>query len=227
MLNQENLLKDGWLRLPDFKLSESERSELLSEILSNEVAKIYTESTKAHDHFINMKGINTLLAPRLFKIANKMGYNVEPDDTYFITRVVNPDDPHEFFKAHFDSHLFTLVTPINIPNNKDGDKGNGELIVFPKIRNEPKSELLNVLQKIFFKSFANKKGINILSKRKKNLKFDFKDNIPILFLGRTTFHFNLPVINKTGQKRVTLLTHFYDPSPKFGVGSVLRKIRNR
>lgn len=227
MLNQENLLKEGWLKLPDFKLSESERDELLSEILSNEVDKIYTESTKAHDNFIKMKGINTLLAPRLLKIAKKMGYKVKSDDTYFITRVVNPDDPYEFFKAHFDSHLFTLVTPINIPNNKDGNEGNGELIVFPKIRSEPKNELLNVLQKFFFKLLANEKGINFLSKRKKNLKFNFKDNVPILFLGRTTFHFNLPVVNKSGEKRVTLLTHFYDPSPKFGVGSILRKIRNR
>lgn len=226
-IESEKLLTNGWVKVPDLALSDMERISLLDEILMTESKKIYSEMTDAHKAFLDIKNINKDLTPYLFNLAKNMGYKVKSDDMYCVTRVVDPNDSYESFKAHFDSHLFTLVTPINIPRNEDSDKGNGELIAFPKLRSEPRIEIINIIMKAFFKLFANEKGINYLKKNKTNNKFDFKDNNPILFLGRSTLHFNLPVQNQRGEKRVTLLTHFFDPSPKFGIGSILRKVRSR
>ena len=56
-----------------------------------------------------------------------------------------------------NSHLFTLVTPVVIPKLKEPESG--QLIVFPKIRNEPTSELSNFLGKLKFKIlYASKRG---------------------------------------------------------------------
>jgi len=55
----------------------------------------------------------------------------------------------------------------------------------------------------------------------------FQDFRPLLFLGRQTFHGNMPVDVSFAGGRLTLLTHFFDPSPPWGVGGILRKIRAR
>lgn len=225
-INKNDLYNNGWIKIPDLILSDDERKFLYKKILETNTNKIYSESTSAHNDFIEMKSIESTFLPVLHKLAIEKGFDIDINDTYYVTRVVNPNEPHEFYKAHFDSHLFTLVTPINIPNTNE-EEGNGELVIFPKIRKEPKFEIINIFQKIIYKSFANERGIKYLSKKNKNLIFDFKDNMPVLFLGRTTLHFNLPVENKSGQKRVTLLTHFFDPSSKLGIGPFLRKLRNR
>tara|TARA_B100001057_G_scaffold501183_1_gene621635 strand:+ start:4997 stop:5692 length:696 start_codon:yes stop_codon:yes gene_type:complete len=226
-IDTDLLLSKGFVKVPTLTLSDNERKDLLYNILNSKSNKIYLEMTDAHKQFLDMKNINKSLTPFLSNLAKKMGFLVNDKDIYCVTRVVNPNDPHESFKAHFDSHLFTLVTPIRIPRNENCDEGNGELIAFPKLRSEPKLELFNIMQKAFYKLFANERGINYLSRNKDNYIFNFKDNNPVLFLGRTTLHFNLPVENKNGDKRVTLLTHFFDPSPKIGIGSILRKLRRR
>ena len=56
---------------------------------------------------------------------------------------------------------------------------------------------------------------------------DFRDYQPLLFIGNTTLHTNYPVSNNCSSYRLTLLAHFFDPSPKYGVGGLLRLIRNR
>ena len=55
----------------------------------------------------------------------------------------------------------------------------------------------------------------------------FKDYQPLLFIGNTTLHTNYPVSTCSSSYRLTLLAHFFDPSPKYGVGGLLRLIRNR
>ena len=55
----------------------------------------------------------------------------------------------------------------------------------------------------------------------------FDDYRPLLFLGNTFFHTNKPVDEDASSYRLTLLTHFYDPSPKYGVGNILRILRSR
>ena len=46
----------------------------------------------------------------------------------------------KIFRAHFDSHLFTLVLPLKIPLSQDLGKS-GELVYFPNIRVAPKNEI--------------------------------------------------------------------------------------
>ena len=51
---------------------------------------------------------------------------------------------------------------------------------------------------------------------------DFRDYQPLLFIGNTPLHTNYPVSNNCSSYRLTLMAHFFDPSPKYGVGGLLR-----
>ena len=125
----------------------------------------------------------------------------------------------------FDSHLFTLVTPVVIP--KANDSESGQLILFPKIRKEPKLEILNILGKLRYKIFyGNKKGFDNLISKNKHVELDFTNLNPVLFLGRQSFHGNRSFAKLPDGIRITLLTHFFDPNSK-GIGNILRKLRNR
>ena len=64
-------------------------------------------------------------------------------------------------------------------------------------------------------------------KLKEYNEFDFADNIPVLFLGRVTLHGNRGFKEEMENYRITLLTHFFDPSPKYGIGNILRLLRSR
>ena len=57
-------------------------------------------------------------------------------------------------------------------------------------------------------------------------EFNFNNLNPILFLGRQSFHGNRSFAKVPDGIRITLLTHFFDPSSG-GIGALLRKIRNR
>ena len=119
-----------------------------------------------------------------------------------------------------------MVLPIKIPKT-DENETNGELIYFSKIRKMPSNELSNFLSKLFFKKYASKKGIETLSNKKKNKIDNFIDYKPLLFLGKTTLHTNYPVSIACSSYRLTLLAHFFDDSPKYGVGNMLRLLRRR
>ena len=59
-----------------------------------------------------------------------------------------------------------------MPDSKSTESG--QLIVFPKIRKEPTSELSNILGKLKYFSCINEKGFKNLLKTKKFVEFDFK-----------------------------------------------------
>ena len=56
---------------------------------------------------------------------------------------------------------------------------------------------------------------------------DFSNYKPLLFVGMKTYHANLAVNQILKNERFTLLSHFFDPSPSWGIGNILRTIRNR
>ena len=171
--------------------------------------------------------IEQILAPRLLAIARKqMGYKGDISNQYHIARRIGPGDYSEAYRAHFDSHLFTLVLPIKIPTSASGGAV-GDLIYFPKARNSPKSEFENFFGKVAHKKFGSEPGITKFAKGHKMETDDFKDNQPLLFVGNTTLHANRQVSVDCMGDRLTLLAHFFDPSPKYGVGEILRVIRNR
>ena len=145
---------------------------------------------------------------------------------YHIARRVDPGNSKEMYRAHFDSHLFTIVLPIKIPEAQNGGSI-GDLIYFPNARKTPRNEISNAFGKALHKRFASKDGIEVFAKSHSKIVDDFLDYSPLLFVGNTTLHTNKQVSQDCSSYRLTLLAHFFDPSPKYGVGGILRMLRNR
>ena len=131
------------------------------------------------------------------------------------------------YRAHFDSHIFTLVIPICIPEVKKINESIGELIYFPNMRVFPKNEFVDFVGKLRTKQYSSESGMKKLGKKKKMNINSFRDYEPLLFLGNTVFHANKPISPNADFHRLTLLAHYFDPFPKYSVGSLLRKIRFR
>lgn len=221
----EKLIRYGSVKLPTLK-----EIDLISfgKKISNELGKLtFKELSATHKSFLDYLEVNKYLAPRLYQLAIKnYDFKGEITDQYHIARKVVPGDSKEQFRAHFDSHLFTIVFPIQIPL-ADKNTDVGQLIYFSNIRNQPKNELSNFSTKLYFKRYASKKGIEKLSNNHKMDLENFEDYQPILFLGNTTLHTNYPVSSNCSEPRITLLAHYFDKSSKYGIGNLLRIFRNR
>ena len=219
----EKLIDVGYVKLPS--LSEYDLDFLASDI-SNEMGTLtFKELGLNHKKFLDEFKFDKYLTPKLHKIAKEaFNYKGDLSNQYHIARKVEPGNSKEMFRAHFDSHLFTMVLPIKIPEtNKEG--ATGDLIYFPSARKAPSNEITNFIGKAYYKKYASKEGMEKFSSTKKI--DNFKDYQPLLFIGNTTLHTNYPVSLNCSSFRLTLLAHFFDPSPKYGVGSLLRFIRNR
>jgi hypothetical protein len=119
-----------------------------------------------------------------------------------------------------------MVLPIKIPEVTDNGSF-GELIYFPRARKSPTNELSNFFGKAYFKRFASEAGINKLCEHKVMICESFRNYEPLLFLGNSTLHTNKQVSSHCSDYRMTLLAHFFDPSPKYGVGNIMRLLRKR
>jgi len=224
-LRLEKLIKEGHVKLPSlafFNLST------ISENINKEMnGKTFSELCKSHKAFLKELDLEKYLTPKLYEIASKLfDYKGELSNQYHIARCVEPGNIKEHFRAHFDSHLFTLVLPLKIPLAQKGGTI-GDLIYFPNARGRPKNELSNLLGKITYKKYASKKGLDFLALNHEKIIDDFQDYCPLLFMGNTTLHTNMQVSPDCSSYRLTLLAHFFDPSPKYGVGSLLRSLRSR
>ena len=221
----DKLIRCGFVKLPSLK-----EIDLMSigKKISNELGKLtFKELSVTHKSFLDYLEVNKYLTPKLYQLAiRNYNFNGEIADQYHVARKVVPGDSKEQFRGHFDSHLFTIVFPIRIPHAvKNLDIG--QLVYFSNIRNHPKNELSNFISKLYFKRYASKKGIEKLSHNYKMGLENFEDYQPILFLGNTTFHTNYPVSLNCSEPRITLLAHYFDKSPKYGIGKILRILRNR
>ena len=221
----DDLILNGFVKLPSIEPFEL---DIIADGISSEMkGATFSELCSSHQLFLNRLGIDEILAPKLYSLAkNKLNYKGKIANQYHVARKVDPGNSKEMYRAHFDSHLFTIVFPIKIPKSADGGSA-GDLIYFPKARNSPKNELTNFLAKAFYKRFASKKGIDKLSKKQNKIIDNFSDLQPLLFIGNTTLHTNKKVAEDCSSYRLTLLAHFFDPSPKYGIGGILRKIRSR
>ena len=223
--NLENLLKHGFVKLPSLKMFEL---DLLADDISDEMGPLtFKELGSRHKRFLDKLEVNKYLTPKLHGIARDcFNYKGDSSNQYHVARKVEPGNSKEMFRAHFDSHLFTMVLPIKIPDaNQDGSAG--ELMYFPNARKAPKNEISNFIGKAFYKKYASKEGLEKFSLRSTKKVDNFRDYQPLLFIGNTTLHTNYPVSSSCSSYRLTLLAHFFDPSPKYGVGGLLRLIRNR
>lgn len=221
----EKLVSNGYVKLPTLKNFDL---EFFANNISKEMGILtFKEFGPSHKEFLNNLEIDKYLTPKLYELAKKtFKYKGDYSNQYHIARKVEPGNSKEMFRAHFDSHLFTMVLPIKIPDFcEDGTAG--DLIYFPQSRKVPKNEITNFIGKTYYKKYASKKGIEKFSLNKNRNVDNFKDYQPLLFIGNTTLHTNFPVSHSCSSYRLTLLAHFFDPSPKYGVGSLLRMIRNR
>ena len=221
----EKLIKEGYVKLPSldfFNLSS------ISENINKDMnGKTFSELVKSHKAFLDELDLEKYLAPKLYEIACKFfDYKGELSNQYHIARCVEPGNIKEHYRAHFDSHLFTLVLPLKIPLAQKGGT-TGDLIYFPNARRRPKHEFTNFLGKIIYKKYASKKGLDFFALNHEKIIDDFQDYCPLLFMGNTTLHTNKQVSPDCSSYRLTLLAHFFDPSPKYGVGSLVRTLRSR
>jgi len=217
-------IKTGYCFLPEFKWEGDQ--EMIQSLVASKT-KTYSAKHNLHDEYCQKTGIFKYLLP-ILQTKTKLLLNTSKnfDDIYQITRIVDQSEKGESYRTHFDSHLFTLVTPIQIPKIENS-KDSGQLIVFPKIRQEPKNELKNILEKAYFKRYTSERAISKLKNKTKHVEIDLQDRTPLLFLGRQCLHCNRPFHSENGQHRITFLTHFFDSSPKWGLGQINRMLRQR
>lgn len=220
------LIRNGWVKLPS--LTEFGLEDYFVKISKDMEGKTFAELVDGHKSLLEEIGVGECLAPRLLDIAQKIyGYKGELNNQYHIARRVEPGNSKEMYRAHFDSHLFTLVLPIKIPETTSKGGAVGDLIYYPHARATPKNEVINFLGKAYYKRFASKAGLDKLSKHRTPFFDNFQDYRPLLFVGNTTLHTNKPVSVDCLNPRLTLLAHFFDPSPKYGIGNIVRYMRNR
>ena len=221
----KKLVNDGFVKLPSL---DKFNLDLVANDISDEMGTLtFKEFGSCHHKFLNNLEFDKYLSPKLFELAQKMfSYKGDLSNQYHVARKVEPGNSKEMFRAHFDSHLFTMVLPLKIPDiNEDGTAG--DLIYFPYARKAPSNEITNFIGKAYYKKYASKEGMEHFSINNQRKVDNFRDYQPLLFIGNTTLHTNYPVSVGCSSYRLTLLAHFFDPSPKYGVGSLLRLIRNR
>lgn len=216
---KKELLTKGYTVLPQLKFGLTNYTD--EEIGSN----TYNENSAISKEFLSSFDLGALKLD-LARLAEKsLGIKVDKDDTYSITRQLKSYDNLESYRGHFDSHVFTIVTPVKIPETNSPESG--QLVVFPKIRNNSVNEAINFYQKLKYKLlYGSVKGYKKLMGKAKFVEFDFKDKKSIIFLGRQCFHGNRSFAEAPNGERITILTHFFDPN-KRGIGALLRKLRNR
>tara|TARA_B100000287_G_C20621886_1_gene776264 strand:- start:150 stop:857 length:708 start_codon:yes stop_codon:yes gene_type:complete len=221
----EQLLEKGFVKLPSLRIFDL---DFLANSISDEMGSLtFKELGSAHKIFLDSLLLDKYLNPKLIKIAQDVfNYKGDISNQYHVARKVEPGNSKEMFRAHFDSHLFTMVLPIKIPEiTEEGTAG--DLIYFPYARKAPSNEISNFIGKAYYKKYASKEGMEKFSSHSQKKVDNFRDYEPLLFIGNTTLHTNYPVSLGCSSYRLTLLAHFFDPSPKYGVGGLLRLIRNR
>ena len=221
----EPLVKNGFVKLPSLEVFNLDATA--NSINAEMKGGTFAESCSSHKLFLEDLDLDNTLTPKLFEIAkNELGYKGKISNQYHIARRVDPGNSIEMFRAHFDSHLFTMVLPIKIPVAQDSGTV-GDLIYFPNARKSPSNEISNAFGKVAHKRFASKEGLEVFAKSHNQITDDFSDYSPLLFVGNTTLHTNKQVSQDCSSYRLTLLAHFFDPSPRYGVGGMLRMLRNR
>ena len=221
----EKLVDVGYIKLPS--LREFDLDFLASDISNEMGTSTFKELGLNHKKFLDEFKFDKYLTPKLHKIAKEaFNYKGDLSNQYHIARKVEPGNSKEMYRAHFDSHLFTMVIPVKIPESVEED-GSGGLIYFPNARKMPSNEISNFIGKAFHKKYASKEGLDKFSNAHEKKEDSFTDYQPLLFIGNTTLHTNHAVLSSCSSYRLTFLAHFFDPSPKYGVGSLLRLIRKR
>tara|TARA_B110000008_G_C16881298_1_gene529018 strand:- start:343 stop:1062 length:720 start_codon:yes stop_codon:yes gene_type:complete len=220
----DELIKNGYVKFPS--IADLDLNQIAKRISSQISDKTYTELGDEQKFLLDKLLLDKHLAPKLFDLSQReFGYKGLISNQYHVARYAMPGD--QKYRAHFDSHIFTLVIPIQIPAVKSINESIGELTYFPNMRVFPKNPFIDFIGKLWTKQYSSKSGMKKLAKKKKMYINSFLDYEPMLFLGNTVFHSNKPISPNADSHRLTLLVHYFDPFPKSSVGSLLRKMRFR
>ena len=219
------LLSNGFIKLDAMKLED--KTTIVESIKDEMMGANFKESGKAHQKFLSDIGIFEHFQQSLYQLATEhLNYTGTIENQYHIARCVSNLNHSEAYRSHFDSHLFTLVIPLEIPAEPRIERS-GALYFLSKARPLARNEFENFLGKVYFKKFSGMQGYRRLAKQSGFETYDFADGRPLLFCGSTTLHGNFPVARDLNCDRLTLLAHFFDPAPAFGVGNLFRFIRAR
>ena len=219
----KDLNQNGFSKLPSIRDLVIEKN-YIEQFMKEEKHRTYKENSPTHLKIIEDMGLEKLFNA-LYLHGRELGLNIINDDKYFIARYVKNGQSSEGFRGHFDSHFITIVLPVLIPSNGIRLES-GELLVVPKFRKIISNELINILQKAFFKRLNNKKSFKEFLTSGKGKLYDFLDQEPLIFYGNRTFHGNFP-LSQCDSDRITFLCHLYDTSPPYGIGAFLRNLRKR
>ena len=220
---KSDLSMNGFARLPSI-LDQVTELNTYENYMDECGETTYSENSHAQINLISELNLQPLF-DELYRSASIFTKKkLRKGDTYYISRYVSPNQVSEGYRGHFDSHLFTLVLPIKIP--KILKKNSGQLLAIPKARKQPNSEMKNIFDKIIWKRHCSEIGFDRLEKRSGGQEISFEDYRPYIFIGNTTFHGNRP-LEASDSARLSMLCHLFDPNPRYGVGALLRAIRNR
>lgn len=220
-----SLFSKGYAYLPSIQNlieSNNTKEEAFAEIKD----KTYSLNNKAHLKLMKAMDLERFFGAVFQEATNQLRLKIKLEDRYFVARRVKSGQLSESYRGHFDSHFLTIVLPIKIPVSNVESNGRGELKAVPDARKIPRSELVNLFQKTYWKKFASESGFSDISKKKTVITEFFDDYRPLAFIGTTTFHGN-NILLEQYEDRLTFLCHLYDTSPKYGVGALLRRLRNR
>lgn len=218
-----DLVANGYADMPSIQ-DLVEHNNFYSQYLEENPLSTYNEGSEIQLKLIKAMGLKELF-DKLHAHGRDLGLNVDQGDHYLISRHVKEGQSSEGYRGHFDSHFITIVLPIHVP-----DKGkkffSGELLAVPNARSQIKSEIINIIQKIWTKRYNKHERYTSMLSEKKAILRNFHDYRPFVFYGNKTFHGNFPLENCSSD-RVTFLCHLHDTSPRYGIGAILRKLRNR
>ena len=150
--------------------------------------------------------------------------NYHKQNIYKVLRVISGKNvKKQSHLYHFDAHLFTILIPILVPNNKN--EKNGDLVIYPNIRKANKNVILNIIQKFFFQNSLSRLILknNNIKKKLNHKKIKLKPKSIYIFYGFRTLHGNLEFDNDN--TRATLLMHFFDIFSDSYLIKINRKIR--
>ena len=221
----QEIFEQGFSYLPSIK-KLIDQNNIVEDALQEIGSRTFSTDNAAHLKLMDLMNLESLFESVFNKATKDLKVNIKKSDRYFVARKVNPGQSSEKYRAHFDSHLLTVVLPIRIPISRDGLVERGELKAAPNARKFPKYEIINIFQKAYWKKYASEEGFSTVSKKTRVLTEYFDDYRPLAFFGTTTLHGN-NFGSEKAESRLTFLCHLYDPSPKYGVGALLRKIRSR
>ena len=126
----------------------------------------------------------------------------------------------EKYRTHLDSHVYTIVVPLLMPEGEE--KNRGQLYVIPNYRKQPKSEVSNFVTKALAGKYRGERNYDKVAALPTYQEIEMKFGQYLVFNGMRCLHGNKA--NDSVAKRITLISHFADPFP-IGIGSGLRFIR--